>query len=186
MLFVLHSLLRSTLLIAGLYFVSLACFVLLFVGLVIFVIVLLLCLCSSLLYNAGISLINGLTRGITDRINGAINTIKSMANAVKNAFESVLGIHSPSKVFYGYGKNITQGLIDGMGARKATVRVATEEMASKVTSAGKMAGATNNDTKIYGNITIGNQSDSDAFFARMTKNQELASKNIATRAGALG
>lgn len=141
---------------------------------------------GSLLYNAGISLINGLTRGITDRINGAINTIKSMANAVKNAFESVLGIHSPSKVFYGYGKNITQGLIDGMGARKATVRVATEEMASKVTSAGKMAGATNNDTKIYGNITIGNQSDSDAFFARMTKNQELASKNIATRAGALG
>ena len=141
---------------------------------------------GSLLYNAGISLINGLTRGITDRINGAINTIKSMVNAVKNAFESVLGIHSPSKVFYGYGKNITQGLIDGMGARKATVRVATEEMASKVTSAGKMAGATNNDTKIYGNITIGNQSDSDAFFARMTKNQELASKNIATRAGALG
>jgi hypothetical protein len=41
-------------------------------------------------------------------------------------------------------------------------------------------------TNIYGDIKLSNEIDVNNFFGRLTRNQELASKNIATRAGALG
>lgn len=39
---------------------------------------------------------------------------------------------------------------------------------------------------IYGNINIGSQQDSDNFFARLSRNQQLSSKGLATMAGSMG
>lgn len=39
---------------------------------------------------------------------------------------------------------------------------------------------------IYGNINIGSQQDSDNFFARLSRNQELSSKGLASMAGSVG
>lgn len=47
----------------------------------------------------------------------------------------------------------------------------------------KMAGSA---VSIYGNVTIGSQADADSFFARLTRNQELAQLGITTRIGAMG
>ena len=134
---------------------------------------------GNLLYNAGVALLNGLSNGITSRINGIIGTIRSMADSVKNAFESVLNIHSPSRVFYDYGKNITQGLINGMNSRAATVKVATENMAGTVAGAGKNVSTTSSDFKVYGNINIGDKSDANYWLSKQLRASELSSMGLA-------
>ena len=45
-------------------------------------------------------------------------------------FKSALGIHSPSRVFAGFGKNIGQGAINGIAAMAPAIRRATGELAS--------------------------------------------------------
>jgi hypothetical protein len=69
---------------------------------------------GSWLYSAGQNMVNGLISGIKDRIGGAISAIASAAGAIKDKFASVLKIRSPSKVFAQFGKNITQGLANGI------------------------------------------------------------------------
>lgn len=45
-------------------------------------------------------------------------------------FKSALGIHSPSRVFAGFGKNIGQGAINGIAAMAPAIRRATSGLAS--------------------------------------------------------
>jgi hypothetical protein len=39
---------------------------------------------------------------------------------------------------------------------------------------------------IYGDINIGSQQDADNFFARLSRNQELSSKGLASLSGSVG
>jgi len=45
-------------------------------------------------------------------------------------FKAALGIHSPSRVFAGFGENIGQGAINGIASMAPAVRRATEHLAS--------------------------------------------------------
>jgi phage-related protein len=70
---------------------------------------------GATLFNSGVSIIQGLIDGIGSMM-GAIGraVLSIVPEAIRGPFEDLLGIHSPSRVFMGYGVNIGQGLINGL------------------------------------------------------------------------
>ncbi|MDQ5861129.1 MAG: hypothetical protein M3536_02560, partial [Actinomycetota bacterium] len=70
---------------------------------------------GSTLFNSGVDIIRGLIDGIGSMM-GAIGkaVLSIVPEAIRGPFEDLLGIHSPSRVFMGYGVNIGQGLINGL------------------------------------------------------------------------
>lgn len=85
------------------------------------------------LLSIGANIVQGLINGITSRIGAAISAIKGFAGQIKGAFTSLLGIHSPSKVFYEYGENIVQGLANGINQALNLARRAASNVADVVT-----------------------------------------------------
>jgi tape measure domain-containing protein len=83
---------------------------------------------GGLLFNAGVDLVKGLLNGIASMDNAIKNKLKDMANGAVKAFKGILGINSPSKVFMGFGENITQGLVNGITAGMGDVRSAVNGM----------------------------------------------------------
>lgn len=65
----------------------------------------------------GIAIINGLADGIENNREDIKNAIKNLGKAIIDTFKDMLGIHSPSKVFDGFGINIVEGLIQGVGKK---------------------------------------------------------------------
>ena len=59
---------------------------------------------------AGTNMIKGLGDGILSAKNWILNKVKSLCNSVTGRIKSFFGIASPSKLFKGYGKFLTQGL----------------------------------------------------------------------------
>lgn len=70
---------------------------------------------GSALFSVGVNIIQGLINGIGSMM-GAIGraVLSIVPDAIRGPFEDLLGIHSPSRVFRGYGVNIGQGLILGI------------------------------------------------------------------------
>lgn len=62
----------------------------------------------------GKHLIDGLIGGITAKWNELKSTIKAVADGAANWFKNHLGIHSPSRVFMDFGRNIADGLSMGI------------------------------------------------------------------------
>jgi phage-related protein len=65
-------------------------------------------------YHAGVEIVNGLWDGISRYANRLLDWIYDFARQVSRAFESVLDIDSPSKVFASHGRNIMLGLRSGL------------------------------------------------------------------------
>lgn len=63
--------------------------------------------------NVGLAFSNGLASGIRNGMSSVINSAVSVAQAAVEAVEEELGIHSPSRVFAGIGKNMALGLVQG-------------------------------------------------------------------------
>ena len=59
---------------------------------------------------------------------GAIGraVISIVPEAIRGPFEQLLGIHSPSRVFAGYGVNIGQGLINGLDGMHSSIASSVE------------------------------------------------------------
>lgn len=76
---------------------------------------------GSLLYNAGIDLINGLINGIANAANDLYSYVGNIGKWVSNTFKNVMSIFSPSKVFMQHGQMIMEGL--QIGLEKATPSV---------------------------------------------------------------
>lgn len=62
----------------------------------------------------GGQIMDGLKNGIMGRAQAVVASIQSVANRVKSAFTGMMGIHSPSRVFAGYGDYMMQGLNNGL------------------------------------------------------------------------
>lgn len=134
--------------------------------------------------------LSGLWGAITKPFSDAFNWVKNAANDVKNTVAGALNPlqrHSPSLVDLLnngvpqipkiYGKAFDQ--INGMAANLRPTLIGA--------TAGTMGAAGGNvTTNIYGNINNGSQADRDAFFRRLTRNQELAAKGLATKPGSVG
>jgi TP901 family phage tail tape measure protein len=79
-------------------------------------------------YNAGVEMMAGLWRGIQSRWGTVTAGISNLAGSIASSFKGALGIHSPSKVFMGYGANITQGAALGMIGGIPQIRRASKAM----------------------------------------------------------
>lgn len=62
----------------------------------------------------GGQIMDGLKNGIMSRATAVVDGIKGVAGRIKGAFTGLMGIHSPSRVFAGYGDFMMQGLNNGL------------------------------------------------------------------------
>jgi tape measure domain-containing protein len=81
------------------------------------------------LVGIGKNIIDGLISGISSMM-GAIGRaiLNIVPAAIRGPFEAALGIHSPSRVFKGYGINIGQGLIQGVDKMEGKIKSSMENM----------------------------------------------------------
>ena len=68
---------------------------------------------ASKMSPAGQALVEGLWNGINDKFEWIKGKIKTWVGNVLDFFKNLLGIHSPSTVFEGYGENMAEGLAIG-------------------------------------------------------------------------
>lgn len=81
----------------------------------------------------GSQLMQGLARGITSAAGAVMNTISSIAGKIKSAFTGLMGIHSPSRVFMGYGNMLGEGLRLGMLSQTRQLSQAAGSIAKAAT-----------------------------------------------------
>ncbi|WP_339508263.1 hypothetical protein [Pseudomonas sp. RL_35y_Pfl2_P42] len=79
----------------------------------------------------GSLLITGLVNGISNSAGALKESVIGIGSAVKGWFTETLGIESPSRVFIGYGANISQGAALGISAQAGLVRQAALGMAAQ-------------------------------------------------------
>lgn len=70
----------------------------------------------SLYLRYGIDMMVGLRNGMASQISNVVDTTNNLVAAVKNAFITGLGIHSPSKVTTEYGMYTGEGFINGLSS----------------------------------------------------------------------
>lgn len=73
----------------------------------------------------GGNMIDGLKNGIMGRLGSVLAGIQSVASRIKSAFTSAMSIHSPSRIFMGYGDFIMQGLHNGLMANDSPITAMT-------------------------------------------------------------
>lgn len=79
----------------------------------------------------GGNLITGLISGISARLESAKETVVGIGTSIKGWFTETLGIQSPSRVFMGYGANISEGAAIGIASQSGLVRQAALGMADQ-------------------------------------------------------
>jgi len=77
----------------------------------------------------GKQLIEGITEGIRNAWNALKAAIGGVADSIKTTFKNLLGIHSPSKIFEGYGKQTVEGYGKGVEAKQGGAQQSVNEMA---------------------------------------------------------
>ena len=76
----------------------------------------------------GSAIIDGLVSGLKSEASRLWTAVTTIADGVKNAFKGALGIHSPSKVFEGFGKMTGAGFERGVEASSGGANAAAERM----------------------------------------------------------
>lgn len=82
------------------------------------------------LLEIGKNIIQGLINGISSMANAVWDKIKSIANGIKNGIKNALGIHSPSTEMIWVGQMLGQGLANGIVSMKDLVSKATDNLAN--------------------------------------------------------
>jgi phage-related protein len=83
----------------------------------------------ALFASIGISMMQGLFNGIVSRGESIISYLQGLARRAASTFANILGIASPSKVFEEFGRNIVEGLVEGLGDGISQVTAATNSLA---------------------------------------------------------
>jgi phage-related protein len=83
--------------------------------------------------DVGTNLVNGIQSGITSAWTWLSSTVSSLASGLVSGVKSLLGIHSPSKVFAEIGKYIDLGLTEGIEKHERAVLESVSGMAQDVT-----------------------------------------------------
>lgn len=136
------------------------------------------------LYDAGVSIIEGLINGIKDKIGDAVNAVKGAGQSIINSARDVLGWHSPSTVFIEAGKSIADGLALGISRNANTAMSALNGLAGSVIapainlspagggSGSASAGGGSGDTFVsIGQVN--DKSDADYILQHMDRDQSL-------------
>ncbi|QWS94178.1 phage tail tape measure protein [Escherichia coli] len=85
-------------------------------------------------------LIDGLVNGIKNKWESLKNTVTEMGDSVGGWFKEKLGIHSPSRVFMGFGSNIAEGAAIGIGQSASLALKASSRLATGFSTVAKGAG----------------------------------------------
>jgi hypothetical protein len=111
----------------------------------------------------GVSIISGLWNGMKSKALQLFNFVKNLGKSVANAFKSVLGIASPSKVFMDYGVNITEGASKGIQKGSGGLQSATKGMAKGITpsSGGRSSGGAGSISVTFAPVINGGGNTSD-------------------------
>lgn len=87
---------------------------------------------GSTLFNAGKDLINGLLNGAGSLLSSVGKFfLDKLPGWIQGPFKSAMGIHSPSTVFAGYGKNIDEGVVQGVDKYSGMVKQSVNNMANE-------------------------------------------------------
>ena len=87
------------------------------------------------LKSIGKNIISGLKKGLSGGFSSVITGIVNLGTKLINAFKDLLGIHSPSRVFFEFGSNIVEGLVNGIKAGVKWVVDGVKLLAKKVIDA---------------------------------------------------
>jgi TP901 family phage tail tape measure protein len=83
---------------------------------------------GSLLLSAGKDLILGFIHGVSSMASAAVDKVKSIGSSAVSGIKSILGIHSPSRVFRQIGIYLNEGLVEGLTSSTAKVKTATKRI----------------------------------------------------------
>lgn len=80
------------------------------------------------LYGAGVNAAKGLVNGLKSQQSAIAKQMQTIAASMVRATKTALGIHSPSRVYYGLGMNTGQGYLNALAAVTRPIRDATIQM----------------------------------------------------------
>ena len=86
--------------------------------------------------SVGKNIIDGIAKGIVSKKSAADDAVKVVTDGIKEKAQAELGIHSPSKVFKGYGGYIVEGLSNGISAAKDLAVNAIQSVSDAVKTIG--------------------------------------------------
>ena len=87
--------------------------------------------------SVGKNIIDGITKGIVGKKNVANDAVKVVTDGIQEEAQTELGIHSPSKVFKGYGGYLVEGLANGISAAKDLAENAMQKLSDSVIAFGQ-------------------------------------------------
>lgn len=106
--------------------------------------------------NIGKDIISGIVNGIMANAMAPINAVKSIGTNLVNTFKNFFKIGSPSKLFAGYGKNIVQGLSNGITNAQNLAVSSMNTMSARIASPSfNLAGAGGSPVNVTINAGIG-------------------------------
>lgn len=85
----------------------------------------------------GKDMITGLVNGLKSMVGNAVDSIRGVGDSIVSGFKNLLGIASPSTVFYELGQDIGQGLANGIDDSQATVMAAVTRLADIAAGVGR-------------------------------------------------
>lgn len=86
--------------------------------------------------SVGKNIIDGIAKGIVGKKRAADDAVKIVTDGIQEEAQTELGIHSPSKVFKGYGGYIVEGLANGISAAKDLAVNAIQSVSDAVKTIG--------------------------------------------------
>ena len=86
--------------------------------------------------SVGKNIIDGIAKGIVGKKNVADDAVKVVTDGIQEEAQTELGIHSPSKVFKGYGVYLIEGLVNGVLATKDLAVKAIQSVSDAVKTIG--------------------------------------------------
>lgn len=86
--------------------------------------------------SVGKNIIDGIAKGIVGKKSVADDAVKVVTDGIQEEAQTELGIHSPSKVFKGYGGYIVEGLANGISAAKDLAVKAIQSVSNAVKTIG--------------------------------------------------
>lgn len=100
----------------------------------------------------GKDIVDGIANGLKNAASAVVKAAKEVGESALNGIKSLLGIHSPSRVFRDeVGRNIALGIAEGIKRNKKYAKSSAEEIAQAVLDSAKKR---LDNYKVYNNLTL--------------------------------
>lgn len=110
----------------------------------------------------GSMIMSGLVTGIRNMSGAVKDSIVGIGDSAMGWFKDKLGIQSPSRVFMGFGENVSEGAAIGIRNRQSLVANATQALAAGLLAVGSLSSASATPTLTVPTVRFANQSQTVA------------------------